>query len=92
MIEIDRTANGRVQISIDRGGDSNRVWKTPNIVEVDLWHNLGYVQIGCNDKYIPVRRLLNVGNKTSAIVGDYKITVERIAVTNNKIIKLRPEG
>ena len=87
MVNITHAPNGRAQISVDRNGRDTH--KTPNVVDVVLWYNLGYVQFGSNNKFIPERRLVSVGDWTSAIVGDYRITVERITVTTNKIIKLR---
>lgn len=87
MIEVHHDSRGAAHISVVHGEKSSL--KIPGAVDIRLWHNMGYVQIGCNGEYIPVRRLLNVGDKTTGIVGDYRITVERVSVSTNKVIKMQ---
>ncbi len=88
MIKVEHSAHdGKAWIRVERSGKDKLI--LGGLAEVVLWHNLGYVQLGTNHKWLPASRLLNVGDRTSGLVGDYKITVERVAVTTNKIIKLR---
>lgn len=88
MLKIDHNSDGKVSVTVERG--ERKTLMFPGQITISLYPDWGIVQMGCNRQCLPEQRIVEVGDKTSGIVGDYLVTIERIAKTN-KIIKLRPD-
>lgn len=86
MLKTRRNWQGKLIVESERKDGKHH--HDSGEIAIALWYNLGFVQFRTKDTWTEERRLQNQGDKTAVMVGDYKITIERVSISDN-IRKIR---